>query len=865
MKIIKPLTLGVLHKPYRHRGGNHCAIAALGFFKLGQANERFLTENLQWPLVVPMLPPAQPLDDVMPKQYAEALLLGSAHAPGGKPAQAMRVRLCVGAIDKCLCVRGDRQRHRGLLGAARVSAATPFTSMPLDYTRAYGAPGYAANPVGRGRSRMLARSTALPNIEYPAAAQRRSPAGFGPLNIGWAPRKDKFGTYDSNWLKHQAPGFASDLDWSLFNMAPPDQWLNQPFQGAEPYRLEGMHPARAVIEGTLPDLRARAFLLKQGQRAEQAIEVALVLDTVWFLPEHELGLLVYHGQAPVDDSDALDIAALMVAYERLGEVKPLADYHRTMALRLDPATAALHAFDESQLAPAWLPATRASKAEVRAQEAAAALAGQQSLLDELDAEFWQAHGRPAPPGHAAPRAAPMPLGVVSAQTFAEGDFDLAGTIAQAKAQAQEVERQGQRALAALSQARPAAPAIVPAVEQAAALERAAVPAYDLFPALETGTDPRLSAMLAALERDHRNGKYPDPQAYQRARAACLQTNTLRRQARRAAPLPTPQALPLLAATAQALGRQALAWHRSGISLAGRDLAGADLRGADLSAADLREVMLEGALLAGASFAGADLRGAVLTGADLTDADFSGANLTEANLSASTGARVRFVSADLSKAQALSADWPGANLNGATLDRLLGMKLSLNGATLERVGARAAILLQAVADDSDWRGATLEKVVALDASLRRADFSESRLTKTVLIGADLQRSQWRRARWTGLQATGATNWRGAALTAVVAEYCGLHGGSLAGADLSGASFLRCDFGRADLRGAQLRGGLFSYSMFSQADLRDTVLDSADFYQAVCRKADLRGSTAMGASFAQAELSGALSGPADRSAA
>ncbi|HWU85292.1 MAG TPA: DUF2169 domain-containing protein, partial [Rhodocyclaceae bacterium] len=100
MKIVKPLTLGVLHRPYRYRGRHRLAIAALGFFRLGQqSGDRFLTENLQWGKIAPTLPAGVPLDHVMPKARAEVMLSGSAHADG-EPVSAMQVRLQCGPVDK---------------------------------------------------------------------------------------------------------------------------------------------------------------------------------------------------------------------------------------------------------------------------------------------------------------------------------------------------------------------------------------------------------------------------------------------------------------------------------------------------------------------------------------------------------------------------------------------------------------------------------------------------------------------------------------------------------------------------------------------------------------------------------------------
>lgn len=40
MKIIKPQSLGVLHKPYTHLGQHRLSVAVLGFFRLGAPNEQ---------------------------------------------------------------------------------------------------------------------------------------------------------------------------------------------------------------------------------------------------------------------------------------------------------------------------------------------------------------------------------------------------------------------------------------------------------------------------------------------------------------------------------------------------------------------------------------------------------------------------------------------------------------------------------------------------------------------------------------------------------------------------------------------------------------------------------------------------------
>lgn len=867
MKIIKPLSLGVLHKPYQVQGQNYLSVAAIGFFRLGAENERFLSESLQWPKVIASLPAGQPLDEVMPKQKAEALLLGSAHSPGGKPCTELCVCMCVADIVKSLCIRGNREWRYGLAPLHSISKPKPFSTMPLVYQNAYGGAGHPANPLGCGYTgnpltALIGRNMgSMPNIEAPGAPitshwRRSTPAGFGPLQVAWTPRKNKFGTYNKVWLKNDAPGFARDIDWSVFNLAPPDQWSPHFFQGGEAYRLLNLHPKQTQLDGHLPQLQASAFVLKNGQNAEQAAPIALRMDTVWFLPEHDLGIAIYHGQTEIDDSDGLDVAALMVAYEDPAQPKSLEHYRRVMALRLDSATAAHHAFNESQLAADRSPPEQARRAAAQQQAEAAELAKRQRQLDLIDAEFWTKNSMTPPADYVSPKAQPMEFGLVTTALVTEGDFDLSKTIAHAQTMANKAEQQGRAALDDMRKKLPEqAPSPAASDEQILEklIERAMIPAYDLLPAGETGCDPQVAQQLAQLEQAQALGKFSSEAQYQQARQAVIQIPAQRRAARRASPTPTVAELPLSSGVARQFGQRITGWQLSGICLAGRDLPGANLAGCDFSGADLRQVMLEGADLSQATFAGANLHGAVLTGAKLDGTDFSNANLAEANLSNSSGKNIRFQHAQLSRAQALSASWQQADLRGAIMDDVLAVKINLSHAILDDVSANRAILLQAQADDSSWLRASLIKTVLLRASMQRCDVSHAKLNKTILIEAQLQHSRWDHAQWLNVQATGKTDFSHASLRAVKASDCGLHGVTLSKADLRAAQFLRCDFGQCNLQSAQMDDGIFSYSLFLQANLRCVSARRADFLQTLCRKTDFSGADLDDASFAQSEQS------------
>ncbi|UXY17245.1 DUF2169 domain-containing protein [Chitiniphilus purpureus] len=863
MKIVKPLTLGVLHRPYAIGARQRFAVTALGFFRLGADNPRFLPENLQWPLALPALPPLQPLDEAWPKPRAEVLLGGAAFAPAGIPVARMAVRLACAGVDKTLAVLGERDWYYGLVPWFNIGEPAPFARMPLGWERAFGGPDHPGNPLGRGyRPNPVAgfigqNRGAMPNLEYPGQpvrghGRRLEPAGFGPLDVRWAPRSKQTGTYKARWLEREAPGLASDIDPEFFMRAPLDQRLPAYLQGGEAYRLEGLHPGQAVIEGGLPSLTVRAFVQRVGQEPGQAEEVPLACDTVWFFPEHLLGLMVWHGDVANADADGLDIAAVMVGYEAAHDRRALEHYRQVLALRTDLATAALHALDESQLAASYTPTVAAQHAVQDAAERAADQARRQAVLDEMDAEFWAESGLPRPADHQPPRAPEPVLPSPSKRQLADSDFDLVALERAARSLAAQAEAMHAE-LAAAQTELPPAPAPDPLAEREAVYARASMPAADLVRDREPPVDADSAALAGALEAAIAAGAPLSPEQVAQARAAQAGVAAQRRAARRAAPQPT--VAPLPPESSAWLGGLVREWLRGGAVLAGRDLAGIDLSGADLSGADLREVLFEHAHLSGTDFRGADLRGAVFTAATLEGADFSGARLDGANFSASRGGAV-FRQASLRQVTALQAVWHGADLTGATLQGCIAAGIDLSGARLDGAVVADALLTQAKAEGSRWRGAQLNKAVLLQAQLAGADFAGASLVKVVLLDAVLAGSAWQGATLDGCALGGKADWQGARLGGINAARCGWHGANLAGADFTGARVIGCELGECDLADATLADAVFARSLLMRARLARANALRADFFQALLRGADLRGADLRGANLVQADCSGAL---------
>src|SRR5690606_30894671 len=91
-----------------------------------------------------------PADLAHYKPRTDVLCVGACHA-GPEPVAHTTVRLSVNAWSKALRVTGDRT-----WGVVGPSVPEPFRSLPIGYERAFGGPGFPANPVGRGLSESVA-------------------------------------------------------------------------------------------------------------------------------------------------------------------------------------------------------------------------------------------------------------------------------------------------------------------------------------------------------------------------------------------------------------------------------------------------------------------------------------------------------------------------------------------------------------------------------------------------------------------------------------------------------------------------------------------------------------------------------------
>lgn len=449
--LVKPRTLGLLTKCERRPPGAHLVVSVFAMFDLAAPGaDRLQGEQELWLMAAKELPAGSPLDVGMPKPQAEVLIGGHAAAPEGRPIRRMVLGWTLGPIQKTLLVTGDRYWQMTASGW-QPTAAQPFRHLPLTRQRAFGGPGFTANPSGIGyealRRSLAGELVALPNLENPEHANElietiAPPAAFGPMALDDKERLQYSGTYDAAWLKSIAPALATDADPRLFLFAPPDQRMPGFISGGEPYALQNFSPSHPLIKGRLPAFRVRCFI--GWSDAERCVsELQTRIDTLWLFAGACRGVMIYRAAIAVKELDGSDVSDIMVAYERQSDpARPLDHFLNVRRLRLNPTTAARYAFSEHQLTPELSAGERERRAarrrELAEQRSARQLASMRWALDqELARIDLPATLRPA---IETPPIEPSSIPELLPEELESGEIDLAEILdaletVQAKAQA----------------------------------------------------------------------------------------------------------------------------------------------------------------------------------------------------------------------------------------------------------------------------------------------------------------------------------------------------------------------------------------------------------------------------------------------
>jgi uncharacterized protein YjbI with pentapeptide repeats len=828
MKTVKPQKLSVLVSPFEAGGQKHLCITTMLAAPF-DAPESPIHEATLWRMLAKQLGPDVPVDLCRPKPAAEVVVVGSAY-PRHPPQVACSVRLALGRIDKTLWVVGDRTW--GVAGVA--SDPIPFTSMPVSWANAFGGPGFADNPAGKGLL-PLGEVHPLPNVEDPkrllrSRGDRPAPAGFAPLDLMRPERYSKVGTYDRAWRENQYPGLPLDFDFAFYNSAPLDQRLDGHFQGDETFTIENMHPTRAVIEGRLPSFVPRAFVNLRGGELR---EVPMRMDTLQLYPDALTMVVLYRGVTPIVEDDASDVLHLVAACDAPGALRPIEHYRAVLEERLDMKRAAEASLRQGDLMPPGPaakvrfdeigdPDLRAQPEQLRAQNA------HRKASRALEAQRQQLIARGEDPDKYLPKAIP-PLRTPTIESVEDHDAwraELREEAAKTRERAAEAREKAQ------NERRGSGPPKLSAFGEIEKLRRLAA-----------------EARRAGKPNREVEARLADPDfAAKLRRAEEAQREMYRKHAHERGAAP-----PADAALTERARIELPAGAQGGVRFEERDLTGIDLHGLDLRGVDLHKAFLESADLSGCDLRGANLTQTVLARAKLDGADLTGANLAGANLGKASLTGVKLEgNVDMTGAVLVGADLTRGSLRGARLDRVDFSEAKFTDTDFSGVVGEGVTFTKADLRGLKLAGASLRKSSFLDVDATGVDFSGTDLTAATFQGAKVSRAIFRGATLQKLRAVRGSifdgaDFRGAKLVRANLRFMSLVGCDFAGAEMDHADLTECDLQEASFYRAVARG-----ARFVKADLRRANLTSANLMRTLMGRANLRGANLTGANLFRADL-------------
>lgn len=688
--------------------------------------------------------------DLVPfKPVADVLLSGTCHVPGGKAVTACPVKFAVGAWAKELAVIGNRKWDKGLV-FSKQGEAEPFTQCALHWGNAFGGPGFAENPVGKGF-----KDGALPNIEFPGRlikgnGDKPAPAGFGPLPRTVKSRTSKVGTYDKKWLKERWPALPKDFDWTYFNAAPADQQIQGFLRGDEQLELTNLHPQHGLLRCQLPGLRVRCFVRLRHEDKLDVQEVPMNLDTLHVDADAGVIRLLWRGVQNTRLEELEDVEDFLIFSEPLAAAP--ADRAAVMPWFEDPP-------QDVDAAP---PPPPPGEGDIPV-EAGEALA---SALENAGKELQGQMQKRVPAGYSmsgAPAAfegfGPMVVAMLALKSrlIATGQPvppTLDKTIADFERDPALKQLESDMLIAqAMAFAKPAVP-----------LKGAA-----LALSIKDGSSPTRDYSGQDLSGQDLSG------------ADLTQTNF--RKAR------------LVGA------------NLSGCKLEYANFAQADLSGANLSGCKGQRPDFTQAVARGCNLEKAELPEAVVNLADLEGANFKAAQLPggafyQAQCKALAALGAGLAGADFTQAKVDGADFTGANLAGATLFRAVGSGVKLVAIKGKGLRAPEARLPGLVADEAELQESVWELAELAGASFRFANlsgvlFSGANLRDGTLFGAIVRRGFLRKADLAGLKAGNADFFQ------ANFERANLKGASLITSNLFEAAFYQAVTDGADFTSANLK--------------------------------------------------------------
>jgi len=898
------------HKTFSCQNKNQLAVTLLLGFPFNSEQEVLLEQDL-WKFLPEQLGKDAMLDMCMPKPRGEVLVYGSYYAPGGQAVTADKVQLKIGTVDKKLAVIGNRY-WRTLLAPTEPE---PFKELPISYEYAFGGKDYKANPTGKGMDEIDVfgeQRLPMPNIEDPknmitSKGHKPDPSGLGPLDMMWEQRAAKSGTYDEAWQREYFPGYPPDLDWTHFNAAPKDQWIDEFWQGGERFQLLNMHPAKKQVSGKLPSFRPRCFIENKIDEGFLFTEVEMRAETVCLFPTVETGVMLYRGVIEVKEDDATDVEHLIVAYEDLGQPPRSKEYYdEALRNRLDESKVFKYMMYTKDIIPesercgfarmlddvdqdgeSELAKNIEERAEAEKQKATEMLEQQKEQLKEK----LQAAGiDPAPylekfelkdeqiddpdikeikeiMEKILPGSTQGDGKDVKAQEVDFGKFDELTEKMHAMAEVKKEEARQQlkdliketEGTEAEQRVREQVESVLKQMDEPPSLPRS--DSNEILEDLKTQLEKVEQTKAQMREQGIPEEKLPEvninlEELEQNLLGAFEKMKGMYLTGAHYIEGKPPHTVPM--DIVQHRFRKAL---DKGESLAGRDLAGVDLSGLDLSGMDLSECYLEYANLSNTNLKGANLRRAIITHADLSNADLSNADLRESNLGDSRLYNANFTRALLENSELSKADMGGAQFIDCDLSDVNFLEAKMAAVDLSGSRMKGANFLNIDFSGGRFIGSQMEECNFIQSTLENTDFSAANLSGSNFVECKLDHSRFIEAKMTNVRFPMGCSLKDCKFDKAVLDKANLRDTEAENCSFEEASFHQADFSGANLQNSKFYGAVGKRAMFMKSDLGGADFSSVNIMEGSLMKARLTNADLRYSNFYAVEFMNATVGGTD----
>lgn len=886
MRLVKSLHAGVIHRTYEMLGQRMFSLGSLWGYELSTGKP--MREQDVWRIIGARLPEGSVFDAGYAKVCSEYLVAGSFLS--AQPVGGAVVTARLGDREKSLSIFGNRYWSR-----TSFDGPEQITELPLTFEHAFGGKGFDKNPLGKGMVEVEfegIKRLPLPNIEYShrlmtSSKDRPEPASLGPLEVGWPQRQALSGTYDQRYIEDYMPGFPPDLDPLFFNSAAQDQWFDGYLNGTESFSFSGLNLDFPELNGVLPGIRARIFVEVEQEGVDRFVELDNQLDTAWFFPNDNLGVVIHRGSFPVNSTNASEVTAVLLAHEYQDDPERSHEHYQDQFYkRSDPEHGFKYMLNTRDLIPSGVTCgfdeivQQGEKGPDPARVKMANYIDQQlekgkaivddNLKDSHEGlevagikersvdEMMKIKSDPTPeqvqleaivekivPGYSDPSQAVdltnMDLKALdeldefikqlSADKLAEADESLRKQIVQLREDGQAESAQVIEDALALRELPPILPRPASEVEQAikSMQQQKGQLQREMHVLDSMGIDTRhLVESLSGLEKmeaDLNSSKAQMVAVYR-------------------------------------LGAHNIAEARSPHDGEEEALAAAFraklAQGQDLEEWDLAFTKLDKLEVASLSLRGCYLEHASLVGAQITDVNFSEVILANANLSGTHFSQVSFKAANLGGGILKKARFEDCDFTEATLG-----KARLSGAVFERCrfGDRIDAFLE-----TDFSGATfidceISQGVFYQLAMSHCRFEKVQLDKASFVECALEAASFSESSLSG------TNFITCAMNKVSFNECAMHNSRfVSGCQLEQSDFKRSQLTLSNFRENQMSGADFTHADVSSSDFSGATLVGACFFETLARRtlyieanlerANMKRVDAMEASFQDARLTGTL---------